>query len=277
MRPCRQGKGNRETVRSLRPIDEKILKEFALCRFLTIQQIKTRFFSKGSYTHVSTLLKRLAEEKYLVCFQPAVQSQSYLYGLGKKGVSYLRSIGVDLSYFPSEHIKLPSSLHLPHLLATNNILLAAALFCEQEPEIALIERRHYLTSRQTKRPVTYDAWIHFLIDGASTSIWVEFDRNTEEQKRIRGKTQAIIDFAMRDYLAEFGAPLSAIAFITTGGKHRLSQLKQWTQQELRETGQEHIAAYFRFACMPDSDENALELFTSPLWHSMESPEPDYLF
>lgn len=264
-------------MRQVRPIDEKILKEFALCRFLTIQQIKTRFFGKGSYTHVSTLLKRLAEEKYLVCFQPAAQSQSYLYGLGKKGVSYLRSIGVDLSYFLSEHTRLSSSLHLPHLLATNNILLAASLFCEQEPEITLIERRHYLTSRQTKRPVTYDAWIHFLIDGASASLWVEIDRNTEEQKRIRGKISAIIDFAIGAYMSEFNVPLSAIAFVTTGGKHRLSQLKQWTQQELRETSQEHIAAYFRFACMPDSDENVLELFTSPLWHSMESPEPGYLF
>jgi len=113
----------------IRPIDQAIIQELALCRFLTIKQVRNRFFSHGSYTHVSTLLKQLASESYLTCLRPGAVNQVFLYGLGKRGVRFLKDIGIPIHYYPSEHT-LPSSIHLAHLLTTNTILIAAACLRE---------------------------------------------------------------------------------------------------------------------------------------------------
>jgi Replication-relaxation len=258
---------------AIRPIDEKILEEIALGRLLTIKQIQTRFFSAGSYTHVSTLLKHLTEAKYLSCIEPVSQNQPYLFGLGKKGVSYLRSIGLDLTYYPSEHKKLPSSMHLPHLLATNDILLAIARLAENEPDIDLIERRHYLTTPQKNRMTIPDAWVHLSMEQTHLALWFEVDRGSEEQEYIRRKVSTIINFAMHGYLEEFAVPLRAIAFVTTASLSRLTRLMDWIVDEIPQ----NLVSYFHFARMPETSENTMELFTAPLWQSINGDEPGYLF
>ena len=258
-------------ARRIRPKDEKILRELSLCRFLTIRQVKTGFFGRGSYTHVSTFLKSLASEKYLACIEPAAQNQPYLYGLAKKGVSYLRSTGADLSYYPSEHAKLPSSMHLAHLLTTNDIMIALARLAENEPDIELFDRRHYLTTPQKNRTAIPDAWAHLVIQQTHLALWFEVDRGTEEREYIKRKTGAIVDFALRGYLEEFAVPLQSIAFITTASIARLDQLIRWVAEEIPE----NMTAYFHLSYLP-SDSDPLELLVSPAWRRVDGAQVSLL-
>ena len=251
----------------LRPIDEAILKELALCRFLTIKQIRNRFFSHGSYTHVSVLLKLLAADDFLTCLKPKAANQPVLYGLGKRGVRFLREAGMENRYFPSEHI-FPSSLHLAHLLTTNDFLIAVARFCENTSGVVLVERRHYLTTPQKNRRVIPDAWLHLLVQNTECALWSELDLGSEEQDYLRRKISAILNYALFEHSIEFGVPLLAIAFITTRGGSRLEKLVRWTEQELTETRKTAYADVFRFTQIPATNDVGLdphEFFYTKQW------------
>jgi DNA-binding PadR family transcriptional regulator len=250
----------------IRPaVEEPILQEFALCRFLTINQVRDRFFAEGSYTYVSTILKQLKTHGYLVTL-PSTVGEKLIYGLGKKGVQYLRSAGISISYHPSEH-KTISSLHLPHLLTTNDVLIAAAKVPIKKPGIQLEERRHYLTTKQKNRMAIPDAWVHLIEDGKHHfGLWYEVDRGTEEEAFIRSKLAAILAFAEDSYEEEFGIPALLICFVTTSEKSRLGKLIQWTEKALEEAGKPQYREFFRFALIPQGSVDPLRLFCEPIWY-----------
>lgn len=250
----------------IRPIDEAILQELALCRFLTIKQIRNRFFSHGSYTHVSTLVKSLAEEHYLACLRPNAANQPFVYGLGKRGVQYLRTIGRIIRYYPSEYT-MPSSMHLAHLLTTNDLLIAAARLSENTGGVEVLERRHYVTTLQKDRAVIPDAWIHVAREHVHAGLWCEVDRGSEEQSYVKHKVRAIFQFARTKHRGEFGIPLLAIAFVTTCGTQRLLHLVQWVEQVLVAEGYTGYALVFRLAAIDEHAEvlDPAQLFFAPIW------------
>lgn len=254
-------------VLQIRPIDQAILQELSLCRFLTIKQIRNRFFSHGSYTHVSTLVKSLAEEHYLACLRPQAANQPYVYGLGKRGVQHLRKLGSTTRYYPSEHT-MPSSIHLAHLLITNDILIAASRLSENTRGVVVADRRHYLTTTQKNRRAVPDAWVHLVVNETHCSIWWEVDRGSEEQEYIKQKILSILDFARHDHLNEFGIPLLAIAFVTTKGEYRLANLVHWTEQVLIKAGYRDFADVFRFTAIAEDSDAVVDprqLFFAPIW------------
>ena len=262
----------------IRPIDEAVFKELSLCRFLTIKQVRNRFFSHGSYTHVSMLVRSLAEENYLACLRPQAANQPYVYGLGKRGVQYLRKLGSTIRYYPSEHT-MPSSIHLAHLLTTNDLLIAAANLRENTRGVVVVDRRHYLTTAQKNRRAVPDAWVHLVVNETHCAIWCEVDRGSEEQEYIKQKVLSILDFARHDHKAEFGVPLLAIAFVTTKGEARLANLVHWTEQTLTDAGYKDFADVFRFTTMtedPDAGVDPRQLFFAPVWRQPFSSQPGAL-
>ncbi len=257
---------------SIRPINEAILQELALCRFLTIKQIRNRFFSHGSYTHVSTLLKHLAEDKYLVALEPPAQNQPYLYGLGTRGVQHLRNRGTTIRYYPSEHT-LPSSIHLSHHLTTNDLLIASTKLCENTGGVVVVDRRHYATTQQKNRSVIPDAWVHLIVQDTHCAIWGEVDRGSEEQAYVTQKVLSILRFAINEHLKEFGIPILAVAFVTTKGASRLDKLVRIAETALMDIPE---ASFFRFTAVAEEHEWGIdpqELFFKPVWRTPFSRQP----
>jgi DNA-binding PadR family transcriptional regulator len=249
----------------IRPaVEEPILQEFALCRFLTITQVQDRFFAQGSYTYASSILKQLKAHGYLVTL-PSTVGEKLIYELGKKGVQYLRTAGMSITYYPSEH-KTVSSIHMPHLFTTNEVLIAMAKVPARKPHIQVAERRHYLTTKQKNRSAIPDAWVHLIEDGKHHfGLWCEVDRGTEEEAYIKQKVSTILVFAETSYEEEFEIPALLICFVTTRGKHRLGKLVQWTEKALEETGKIHYQEFFRFALIPEGSLDPLWLLYEPIW------------
>ncbi len=240
----------------LLPIHEQILREIALCRFLNIEQITERFFSRGSKNYVRRFVNELLKAHYVTMIDTKRVGQRHLYGLDRLGVQYLQESGMVISYYASEH-KTLSGDQLPHHMITNNVLIAAAKLPASIPTIEVLERRHYISTRQKRGrhiPIP-DAWIHLISRKEvhhGYGFWVEVDRGTEEEPIIREKASDIVSFVgTGKYEEEFGIPGFSIFFLTTKSPYRLKSLKKWVEKELMETGRGNWKDFFHFSLIPE--------------------------
>lgn len=242
-------------------IQEQILREIALCRFLKIEQINERFFSAGSLTRTRGFVNELIKEQYVKVIDTKQVGNRYLYGLDRQGVRYLRKIGITISYFPSEH---ESISNLEHLLITNNVVIAAGKLPTILPTFAVLERRHYLSNKQRRGkdiPIP-DAWI-LLLEQERThyAFWEELDRGTEEEPIIAKKVDNIIDFVESGaYEAEYGTKAFFLTFRTTKSKYRLQCLQSWVEKRLIQTRREQWRDFIHFSLIPEGPLNVKELF-----------------
>ncbi len=110
-----------------------------------------------------------------------------------------------------------------------------------------------------------DALIHLSRKDQDLVIWVEVDRGTEMQKRVREKIRAILWVLKSEYAALFGPLPVVVAFATSAGKRRLTTLLEWTSQELLSTYDQDQGDWFRFAEMPEGDINPAHFFLQPIW------------
>src|SRR5262249_31095417 len=94
---------------TLTPAHETILKSVYTYYYLTARQVQRLHYSPGSFTRVEKLLKELRDNHYLQWdFLPVKRrfgSSPAYYMLSRRGISYLRTIGCDVSLLPY-----PSSL-----------------------------------------------------------------------------------------------------------------------------------------------------------------------
>jgi hypothetical protein len=245
--------------------DEAILHSFTLYPYLTIDQITRLHYARGSATYVSTKLKTLAYQKYL--FRPHRLSATipYVYCLGIRGVRFLRIQGVDVSFHPSEHENL-SYPFLQHTLAVNEFLLAATQLPRVNLSFTLFEMKHDATLKRMMKGVIPDGWMDFRMGRRQQCIWLELDRGTMEQKRLRKKISNLLAFAMHGYEEVFGTPSLTIAFATTAGEPRLSNILKWTQQELTAQHKTEEADLFRFTTVPTQALDPTWLFCKPIWN-----------
>ena len=250
---------------NLTQADEAILHSFILYPYLTIDQVTRFHYRSGSATYVSTKLKTLAEQKYL--FRPKRLSATtpYVYCLGSRGVRFLRRQGVDVLFHPSEHETL-SYPFLQHTLAVNEFLLAASLLPRAYPSITLFAIKHDLTLKCSLKRVIPDGWMDFRRGSLQQCIWLELDRGTMEQKRFKKKIADLLAFAMHGYEEAFATPSLTIAFATTAGETRLTNMVTWTQQELAEQRKQEEADLFRFATIPSGALDPTWLFLRANWH-----------
>ena len=268
-----------QTAFEIKPAHETILNSMSTYYYLTAKQVCRLHYSPGSFTRVEKLLKELRDNGFLQWdFLPIKRrfgSSPAYYMIAKRGVSYLRRLGCDVSLlpYPSEKRQL-KSLFIPHTLSVNDFLIAASLLPCVVPAISLHDMRHELLLKRTiKGPVIPDGWLDFRRDNEQTCFWLEVDRGTEDVKVFREKIHSLVKFSKTGYQEVFHTPSITIVFATTAGSVRLQNILTWTQQVLSEMQETHEGDLFRFAVIPEGELNPRWLFFEPLWTAPFSETP----
>lgn len=255
----------------LKPPHECILKSLLTYYYLTAKQVCRLHYSPGSFTRVEKLLKELRDNGYLQWdFLPVKRrfgSSPAYYMLAKRGISYLRRLGYDVSHlpYPSEKKEL-KSLFLPHTMTVNDFLIAASLLSRVAPDICLCEMRHELLLKRTmKGSVIPDGWLDFRRGNEQMCFWLEVDRGTEDVKVFREKIRSLVRFAKIQYQEVFHTPSITIVFATTAGNVRCNNMLTWTKQTLTDMHEPQEADLFRFGVIPEGDLDPAWLFFEPFW------------
>src|SRR5947209_7228963 len=164
------------------PSHETILKSVYTYYYLTAKQVGRLHYSPGSFTRVEKLLKELRDHEYVQWdFLPVKRrfgSSPAYYMLAKRGISYLRRLGSDVSIlpYPSEKKEL-KSMFIPHTMSVNEILIAANLLPRVAPAYSLFAMRHELLLKRTmKSSVIPDGWLDFRRGNEQICFWLEVDR-----------------------------------------------------------------------------------------------------
>jgi len=119
-----------------------------------------------------------------------------------------------------------------------------------------------------------DAWLDFHVQQkARMSIVLELDRGTEEEKQWKRKLRALLKYAEGQYQAFFGSESLSIAFATTAGSQRLSPMKAWTEQVLKQQQAEADADLFVLTTLPDGDLDPKTLFLGQVWEQPFEAQP----
>lgn len=279
------------TPASLTTADATLL--YAILRYhcLTALQATKLLYARSSLTWIQSKLKKLAEAGYLtrdrIPTRPTQGTAPLYYALSRKGLAYLTSLGVPVPgairpYQVHEY----SYLFLAHLLAVNEVLIAAELLCKAHPSIRLARLQHdqelkrqpvYVAGDGGKRQaVVPDGFLDFEVHtmpGYRVPLCLELDRGTERQRDIRAKIRALVAFSRGPYQAAFGRRSLTICFIASSGPDRLRALIAWTREELTALNVTDAAAdIFRFAAfpldwhIPEAERpSPAELFLAPRW------------
>lgn len=255
----------------IKPAHETILDSLYNYYYLTAKQVCRLHYSPGSLTRVEKLLKELRDANFLQWdFLPVKRrfgSSPAYYMLAKRGISYLRRLGKDVSLLPylSEKRQL-KSLFIPHSIAVNDFLIAASLLPRVVSDICLHDIHHELLLKRTmKGTVIPDGWLDFRRGNEQNCFWLEMDRGTEDVRVFREKIRSLVKFSKTSYQEVFHTPSITIVFATTAGSARLKNILTWTQQTLSEMSEKHEADLFRFASIPEGELDPAWLFFEPLW------------
>ncbi len=176
-----------------------------------------------------------------------------------------------------------SYYHLDHLLAVNDILIAARLLPGLAPHITLQEFRHDMDLHKTPLVASYDARTHAgKLEKERTTIipdgWLDFryttpqgkpkrrclvlelDRGTEDMQTTKQKLRAYTHCAVsEEYVKIFGTNIIMVVYLATK-KQRAIQLREWCEQELTLQQQTDEADLFRFISLPETTLDPLTLF-----------------
>lgn len=250
------------------PKEEAILKSIYTHYLLTVEQVTRLHYSSGSTRYVSALLKAMTEKNLLGRPDRDHVSLPYVYMLGKQGMKYLREIGEDIiSFYPSDHKALSWS-YFKHIIATNDVLIAARKLSLAAPHIEVIELKHDWLLRTELKTVVPDGWINFLLNGkVQVCIWLEVDRGTEKEKTFRRKLAVILEFIKYHYVETFGTPSVTVAFATTERQRRCEAMRVWTEKELSATFNQEYADVFRFAAISTGAVEPNEFFLASIWRA----------
>jgi Replication-relaxation len=268
--------------------DDEILRAVYTYRFLTLREVTRLFFALGSKNHAGEYLKRLAEHRYLDRFPlPAARpgNPEFVYMMGHMGIKYLRDVGADVDgYVRPAHD--PTYLHLQHTLCLNDVLIALALLGRDDPAVSLVQMRHEWMLKQTPlsvqltRPegketvaIVPDAWVDVIVTVGNKRrrmpVWIELDRGTIEQRQWRRKARGIVAAVVSNaYAKQFGTSSIAVAYITTAGERRTSQMRAWTIAELQQLRKMDESEMFLFTHLPDGDIDPKRLFLKPVWSTV---------
>jgi hypothetical protein len=118
-----------------------------------------------------------------------------------------------------------------------------------------------------RQAVIPDAWLDFRIKGQhQVCLAVELDMGTEEQKKWRHKVKGLTAYANGPYQDSFRTTSLSVAVVVTKGEQRLLELVNWTEAELRASGEEQQAGLFLFVSYLPAVSSLADLFLSPCWH-----------
>jgi hypothetical protein len=282
--------------------DTAILSAVGRYHCLTALQVTTLLYARASLTWVQTKLKKLHAAGYLtrdrIPTRPTQGSAPLYYALSRTGFAHLTSLGQ-----PAPGATRPYQVHeysylfLAHLLAVNEVLIAAELVCRQVPQLQLTRLLHdqelkrqpvFITDRGTRRAVILDGFLDFAVHtepGYRAPLCLELDRGTERQQDVRTKIRALVQFSQGPYQAAFGRQSLTICLIASPGADRLGSLMAWTRAELSELGvTPEEADIFRLGAFPldwyvpeTQRPSPIALFLEPHWYRVTDDAPVALF
>lgn len=248
--------------------DEQIVMALNRYHYLTLEQIRFLFYSPKSSSYVNKVLFALVKEKYLKRTQETVNSP-FVYSLGYRAVRYLRTLGIEVDFIPSEHSD-HKALHLLHSLEVSTFLIAGEKVPAYRTGLEVISLYHDLTLRKMlSGRVVPDGFIEFREEQNRTCIWLELDRGTEEQAHWRAKIRMMVDWINQSYTSTFDTTSINIAVATTAGPRRCEQLQSWTEKEL---GVRSELQWFLFASIPPGTADSHWLFLEPVWKRVGTSE-----
>lgn len=252
----------------------------------TAAQLTRLHYKDGTLKTVKKRLKVLVDNAFIQAdsIPTKLLRTPYYYTLGQRGIHYLESIGLDIP--PSLRAGKEAEHHylfIDHALEVNDILIAAL-------RLKLVDQRYYLArwlhERELKRmpykvplggqtvTVVPDAFLDFRqwrngTPEPSLPLLIEHDRGTEQMQHFKRRIGAYRAVLYGGLLKSFGVETVRIAFTTHKGIRRVSQMREWTKQEL---GTDRIAACFLFAELPRVPE-PWHLMFERRWYTLVNDEP----
>jgi hypothetical protein len=284
--------------------DKALLQAIMRYQCMTAMQLTKLLYSQTSLTWIQAKLKALHAGGYLqrdrIPSRLVKGSPPLYYALARPGLGFLAQQGVAVApgvraYQVHEY----SYLFLAHLLAVNEVLIAAELVCKHQPALRLarilhdseLKRRpvYLVDGAGKKRAVIPDGFLDFEVHasagGYRAPICLEVDRGTERQQDFRRKIRALIAFSRGPYEAVFGRTALTICVIASGNPARMQSLLAWTRAELAELRVSDAEAdIFRFGDfalnwnLPEAERpTPAQLFLEPRWYRAEDSKPVALF
>jgi hypothetical protein len=262
---------------------DKILRALARYLVLTREQLTRLLYRPTSTTFVGEHLTRLTRQGYLqmhrIPLAIAAGGTPGVWMLAPRGSRYLLDAGVT----PLRSQDRPSVLHLWHLLALNDALIAFEVLDRTDPRLIVERVRHEHLLRQLAPRVTLpdgrtttvvpDAWVDVAIAQETMGIALELDRGTEEERQWRRKITALLALAAGPYRAAFDADSMTVAVLATSGERRAAVLRRWTEAELTDCGKEHWAELFWFANADPAVIEPTDLYLGRRWVRSFDPVP----
>ena len=293
----------------LKPHHLRILTAIFHHHFMTADQVTRLLYSPGNASTVRAMLVQLERAEYLTTRYlhrtTPVGSLPKLYTLDRDGFNLLKKQGLDMpKRFRRLEDKDTTSTFLPHTLAVNDVLIAAETLTKRYPAITLQRSFHELDLKQEK-PIAVtvekrssegniihdkdsnalmetirivpDLFLDFRIHQPEQEkpyfcrMFLEIDLDTEGQKKIRQKVRAFLEFVKSgECFKRFGTKTPTVGFVNAeGGEKRRTELKAWTEAELKSTKESHFwTEMFVFTSLPDKPSvvDGEVLFLSPVWY-----------
>lgn len=235
-------------------------------------------------------LKRLVDAGFALRLgnlpTPRYGSAPHVFALARLGRQYLNRIGIETpGYFrPSEESeKAFNRPFMQHTLCAIDVLLAAELV----GRVNNISCPRIMSERELKRSplrvelepppgsehvgprtvaVIPDGWFQLAIgNGAPSSIAIELDRGTEEQKFWRRKVAALVLWANGPYRVAFETDNVTIAVVTPDPARR-DTLRAWTVRELASRGWSDDEEIFLFTSADPVTTSPETFFFGRVWY-----------
>lgn len=275
------------------PTDLQLMLYLKDYHYLTPWQLTRLHYSDGSFTRAQTKLQTLAGENTKMPCKPylarrtlphlGIGNPTYIYTLSTEGQNYLKAQGIaGFTRFRRDEFAKKKFRHLEHVLAVNDVLIAAHNLAKVAPLIRLVAMLHDLDLKKTAQPFIHerrlrdgslgeesakimpDAWLDFRLALASEAkkerrrnVILELDRGTEfDQEEFRKKIRDYVHYALpgeddspSPYEQLFGTPYIIVAYATTSGDNRLKTMRRWCEEELIEQQLDQEANLFRFTSL----------------------------
>jgi hypothetical protein len=284
----------------IKEADQAILTALARFHYLTAAQAGRLLYPNltDENRYVQRLLKRLVDGGYVLRLRalpmPIYGQAPHVFTLARSGREYVRGLGVSVEpYFrPSVEKRMAENTpFMKHRLAAVDVLIAASILCRDMPGVScpqmLTERElkqgairvevspleHGSDSGPRRVAVIPDGWFQLSInDGPATSIALELDRATEDQKVWREKVAAYTVWSEGPYQDRFETENLTIAVVCPDERRR-AVLLDWTMRELKARHREEFAELFLFTASSPVETSPKRFFFSKVWREAGSVKP----
>jgi DNA-binding PadR family transcriptional regulator len=255
----------------------------------TAEQLTRLHYKPGTIKTVKARLKVLTDNGFIQADSvPTKQLRApYYYTMSDKGVRYLADIGLDVadSFRAAREVN-KHYLFLDHALELNNILIAALRLKYADPRFYLSRFVPERILKRTPYRAMQDGTSYTLIpdmlldfrkrpvggEGVPFTLLIEHDRGTEEQQHFKRRIRAYKAFLQSGaYKQLFGVGDNvAVAFTTFTGMRRVTQMREWTRQEVGSDGT--LTSMLLFGDLPRVPEPRGLLFERR-WYILSNAQP----